>query len=650
MFEGSQFTAGNNEENVCQCVHKYLVFLCGLLLGIFLTLSLRWFMILSKANDIYRNEEENRMSDRERKRLTAGHSKSSLNMNETPMLDNDDGSFQVLEAALSLVSKQIHDKRSEKMVVKYLSPEEMLSTLFADDDYSSLNLKHSISSNKVSGTQEMVQCFQQILKYSVNTNHPFFFNQLFGALDPIALAAEFIALSVNTSAYTYETAPVFTLIEREVFFHLSQLVFGANVGYDGLMIPGGSMSNLTALHIARYYARNCGLQSMKVNDLQAHGAHEEKKQEDCSKYPSLPDTELVAFVSSEAHYSFAKAVSVTGIGNKNLVVVPTLQNGQMDVRQLDILMTQLENDCEAGRGKKIPFFVAVTSGSTVRGSFDDITAIIEVCRLHEDRLNAQHTPNFQRISDRTGSNIQKHKIWIHVDGAWGGSAVFATRQDVRELVKGVEQVDSFTFNPHKMLGAPQQTTAFLTRHEGILKAANSRGAKYLFDSRKHGANYDLGDTSYTCGRRTDAIKLWAQLKFYGPHGIGLMIESKVDSLQSLAGYICNDDRFMLACGPWPFNVNFYYLPMRIRKKLVTAGVNVKSDVPNIPDEISQDLTQISVKLKLALHKSGEMLIPFQPLNDQKADCFRVVLAGKKCLENSDIEKMLNLMDEFGRDL
>jgi hypothetical protein len=90
--------------------------------------------------------------------------------------------------------------------------------------------------------------------------------------------------------------------------------------------------------------------------------------------------------------------------------------------------------------------------------------------------------------------------------------------------------------------------------------------------------------------------------------------------------------------------------MRIRKKLVTAGVNVKSDVPNIPDEISQDLTQISVKLKLALHKSGEMLIPFQPLNDQKADCFRVVLAGKKCLENSDIEKMLNLMDEFGRDL
>mmetsp|Transcript_19291 Transcript_19291/g.41867 ORF Transcript_19291/g.41867 Transcript_19291/m.41867 type:complete len:182 (-) Transcript_19291:993-1538(-) len=58
----------------------------------------------------------------------------------------------------------------------------------------------------------------------------------------------------------------------------------------------------------------------------------------------------------------------------------------------------------------------------------------------------------------------------------------------------------FTFNPHKMLGAPQQTTAFIVRHRNALRNANAHGAKYLFDPRKNGAEYDLGDLSYTCGR------------------------------------------------------------------------------------------------------------------------------------------------------
>ena len=54
---------------------------------------------------------------------------------------------------------------------------------------------------------------------------------------------------------------------------------------------------------------------------------------------------------------------------------------------------------------------------------------------------------------------------LHVDGAWGGPAIFSQREDIKGLVKGLSAVDSFTFNPHKMLGAPQQTTAFVTRHE-----------------------------------------------------------------------------------------------------------------------------------------------------------------------------------------
>ena len=34
--------------------------------------------------------------------------------------------------------------------------------------------------------------------------------------------------------------------------------------------------------------------------------------------------------------------------------------------------------------------------------------------------------------------------------------------------KGCELVDSLAFNPHKMLGAPLQTSPFLTRHKDLL--------------------------------------------------------------------------------------------------------------------------------------------------------------------------------------
>ncbi len=207
---------------------------------------------------------------------------------------------------------------------------------------------------------------------------------------------------------------------------------------------------------------------------------------------------------------------------------------------------------------------------------------------------------------------------------------------------------------------------FILISQGILKAANSSGAKYLFDQRKNGAEYDLGDASYTCGRRTDAIKLWALWKFHGPHGIGRLLEDKVDSLKYFVKRVKERRNFMLACDPWPFNVNFFYIPERIRQRLLEIGIDTESGnglntnpnanvipidvLPEIPHDISEELAKVSVELKLRLHQCGEMLIPYQPLSNQRADCFRIVLAGYKPFGTSDVEKVLDLMERYGKDL
>ncbi len=668
-----------------------------------------------------------------------------------------DGPTLVLRGSLKLMASQWGGgaggdsfTNNNSKVVEYLSPERLTELLFSkaalerttmtrgeavadafqtlrlddndEDDFIEPHYHHpheTSSSSMMTTITRQPEAFLHLLsliqKYSVNTSHPYFFNQLFGALDPIALAAEIVALSVNTSVYTYETAPVFTLLEREVMGQIGKLVFerrGSSssssskkqlcpqqqkhhgddeeeeefVG-EGLMIPGGSLANLTAMHAARHrwkvrngYTRRKQEQQVGAynEDHRPHRSfddddvEEEKKVEDSSchdtdvRHYSIPPPtssssaithhydytqpgltplpDLVALVSSEAHYSFAKSARILGLREDDLIVIPTHADGRMDVKTLAKKLEELEFEvgCSSSSSRvlgsetrirvRMPFFVACTAGSTVRGSFDEIADIVTVCREYEARGCSSSSTQQQHHHQRS--------IWVHVDGAWGGSAIFSSRSSVRSIthMDEIRHADSFTFNPHKMLGAPQQTTAFIVRHRNALRDANAAGAKYLFDPRKNGAEYDLGDLSYTCGRRTDAVKLWALWKYYGRTGLGCRVDQKVDELALFVEEIHRRPSFALACKPWPFNVNFFYFPPRIRRVLEARGVIPRlsldrdrmaassllslptsqygedesiEDYIQIPDDIAKDLANVSVVLKLRMHEAGEMIIPYQ---------------------------------------
>ena len=156
---------------------------------------------------------------------------------------------------------------------------------------------------------------------------------------------------------------------------------------------------------------------------------------------------------------------------------------------------------------KEPFFVNATSGSTVMGAFDQLDELAEVCK--------------------------KHELWLHVDASWGGSFIMSSLHKKHMKVRigneveiwiylycilsqGCELVDSIAWNPHKMMGAPLQTSVFVTRHNRILHEANSASATYLFQQDKfYDVSYDTGDKSVQCGRKTDAFKFWFMLKARG---------------------------------------------------------------------------------------------------------------------------------------
>ncbi|XP_011903507.1 PREDICTED: cysteine sulfinic acid decarboxylase isoform X2 [Cercocebus atys] len=284
--------------------------------------------------------------------------------------------------------------------------------------------------------EQILERCRAVIRYSVKTGHPRFFNQLFSGLDPHALAGRIITESLNTSQYTYEIAPVFVLMEEEVLRKLRALV-GWSSG-DGIFCPGGSISNMYAVNLARY---------QRYPDCKQRGLR------------TLPP--LALFTSKECHYSIQKGAAFLGLGTDSVRVVKADERGKMVPEDLErqIGMAEAEG--------AVPFLVSATSGTTVLGAFDPLEAIADVC--------------------------QRHGLWLHVDAAWGGSVLLS--QTHRHLLDGIQRADSVAWNPHKLLAAGLQCSALLLQDtSNLLKRCHGSQASYLFQQDKfYDVALDTGD-------------------------------------------------------------------------------------------------------------------------------------------------------------
>ncbi|KAJ1471877.1 pyridoxal phosphate-dependent transferase [Baffinella frigidus] len=306
-----------------------------------------------------------------------------------------------------------------------------------------------------------VRTCEEAIRYSVRTSHPRFMNQLYAGSEPAGQVAEFLAAVLNSTVHTYGAGPVFTVMERELIAQVATLVgFDADEA-DGVFAPGGSYSNMTALLVAR-------------NELFPHVSRQGWQEGD----------RPVVYTSVQAHYSVKKAVMIAGMGSDNLIEVPTDADGAMDPAWLESHIIASKDNARR------PFFVSATAGTTVLGAIDPLPALHDIC--------------------------QRHGVWLHVDGAWGGALIMSDTH--RHKLSGLEKADSFCFNPHKLLGVPLQCSMLLVnKHSGALERANNTDADYLFHAGA-GGGVDLGQKSLQCGRKPDCLKLFLCWKRFGAKG------------------------------------------------------------------------------------------------------------------------------------
>ncbi|SMN11476.1 Aromatic-L-amino-acid decarboxylase [uncultured Candidatus Thioglobus sp.] len=338
---------------------------------------------------------------------------------------------------------------------------------------------------------------EKYLTYSPNTSHPNFANRMWSGANPSSIVGEIVTALSNTSACTFESAPVATLMEAYMLEQMLEIV-GFENG-EGQMTTGSSNANMIAMMVAR----NQVLASAKQQGL----------------FNQKP---LFAFVSADAHYSLDKAVNILGIGTEHLIKIPTLDSGEMDSIALDSAIQKVTNN------EGTAFFVCATLGTTVRGAYDNI----------EDLFKLRN----------------KHNFWLHGDGAWGGAAMMSETLKNKYLT-GMHKLDSFTMDFHKMLGSNLMCNFLLLNHQNLLSCTCADGDNsYIFREKQ----LDLGVSSLQCGRRVDSLKWFLDWKFYTKIGFAQRVENYHLLASFTEDFIKQTDELEMVVACSSFNICFRF--------------------------------------------------------------------------------------------
>uniref|UniRef100_A0A4W2I701 Glutamate decarboxylase 1-like n=1 Tax=Bos indicus x Bos taurus TaxID=30522 RepID=A0A4W2I701_BOBOX len=427
--------------------------------------------------------------------------------------------LRVVNILLHYIEKTFDDKSK---ILDFHHPHQLLEGLDGFD--------LELSDHPESLEQLLVDC-TDTLKYGVKTGHPRYFNQLSSGLDVIGLAGEWLTATANTNMFTYEIAPVFTVMETVLLKKMCGIIGWRETEADGIFSPGGSISNLYGILVARY---------KQYPEIKARGM------------AVLPC--IVLFVSEQGHYSIKKAAATLGIGTDNVIEVKCDERGKMIPAELE------KNILQAKRKGQTPFCVVATAGSTVFGAFDPLHDIADIC--------------------------ETHKLWMHVDAAWGGGLLLSRKHSCR--LSGIERADSVTWNPHKLMGVPLQCSALLTREKGT----------------------------------------------YG-------FEVQIDRYMELAKYfykvLKKKDNFKLVFDAEPefTNVCFWYFPPRLK---------------HIPKsfERDQELQKIAPKIKAQMIVEGTAMLSYQPCGD-KVNFFRMVFSNP-ATRQTDVDYLIDEIQRLGKDL
>lgn len=343
-----------------------------------------------------------------------------------------------------------------------------------------------------------------ILPGMTHWQSPNFFAYFPGNSSFPSVLGEMLTATVGAQCMSWDTSPAAAELEEKMMAWIAAMI-GLPPEMDGVIQDTASTATLTALLTAREK-----VSGFRINESGFQGFEN-----------------LRVYASEETHSSIEKAVGIAGFGRGNLVKAATDNNLAL---KPEALKAAIESDLKAGFK---PACVVATLGTTGTTAVDPLKPIAEVCR--------------------------EHSVWLHVDAAFAGTALVLP--EFRWMIDGIEQVDSFVFNPHKWMFTNFDCSAYFVRDREALLNTFEILPEYLKTGTRGTVN-NYRDWGIPLGRRFRALKLWFVIRHYGIEGLQSTVRKHIKLAKDLGSAIDEDPDFECMT-PVTFNlVCFRFKPQK----------------------------------------------------------------------------------------
>ncbi|MEL7494499.1 MAG: pyridoxal-dependent decarboxylase [Cyanobacteria bacterium J06554_11] len=339
-------------------------------------------------------------------------------------------------------------------------------------------------------------------RHAMNAAHPGYIGHMDSIPTTMSMVGDLVAAALNNNMLSVEMSPVFSRLELLVLTEIASR-FGLGEASGGVLVSGGSLANLQALTVAR----NAAFGALKAGIVGLSG-------------------QPVFFVSEVAHTSMQKASMMMGLGSEAAIALRTNANSQVDIDDLQVKL------CQAQQSGQRPFAVVATVGTTVTGNVDPVAEMAQLA--------------------------QSNNLWFHVDAAYGGALIFSDEH--RDLLSGIDQADSVTFNPQKWLYVTKTCAAVLFKDFNVLRQHFRIRAPYMGDDDQWP---NLGELTVQGTRHPDILKLWLSLQHIGAAGYAAIIRHNYMLTETFVNLVRVRPFLQLASEPQMNLVCFRLIPDKV---------------------------------------------------------------------------------------
>ena len=382
-----------------------------------------------------------------------------------------------------------------------------------------LDLTSPLPEHGTDAGQLLQRTARALFEHSLLNGHPRFFGYITASPAPIGMLGDFLAAAVNPNMGAWSLSPIATEIEVQTVRWIAELI-GYPTDCGGLLVSGGNMANFVCFLAARAARAGWNVREQGV----AEGPR------------------LRVYGSAETHTWIQKAADLSGLGTNAIRWIRTDSAHRMDVAAL---RRQIDADVAAGDR---PFLVVGTAGSVSTGAVDPLVEIHALCN--------------------------EHRLWFHVDGAYGGFA--AALPGVPADLRAIGLADSVAVDPHKWLYAPLEAGCALVRDPEHLRAAFSYQAPYYHFEEQVTNFVDYGPQN---SRGFRALKVWLALNQVGAAGYRRMIADDIALSRRMADVVGRHAELELVTQNLSITT-FRYVPAELRARIGEEAAERRLDAIN----------------------------------------------------------------------